>query len=113
MLWRRHSVVVAVAMLAAVMLWLIIPAWLSPLEHSLVGKWWYTSRLSAPDDTTVICDFRPDRHCLIRAICKASGAEQRRLTGTWYVENETLFSASRKPSYRALPIATPAPPSPT
>lgn len=104
MLWRRHSVLLAVAMLAAGMLWLIMPAWLSPREHSLVGKWCYTCRLSAPDDTTVICDFRPDRHCLIRAIDKASGVEQRRLTGTWYVENDTLVCDWRNGWDRAIPI---------
>jgi len=106
MLWRRRSVVIvlAVAILTAGVLWLIMPVWLSPLEQSLVGKWCYTARLSDPDDTTVICDFRPDRHCLIRAVDKASGAEQRRLTGTWYVENETLVCDWRKGWDRAIPI---------
>ena len=108
MRWCRRRlvlvIVLAVALLIVGALWFAMPPRLSPLERTLVGKWYYTASLSGPDDTTVICDFGPDRHCLIRAVDKASGAEQRRLTGTWHVENETLVCDWRNGWDRAVPI---------
>ena len=59
MRWCRRRlvlvIVLAVALLIVGALWFAMPPRLSPLERTLVGKWYYTASLSGPDDTTVIC----------------------------------------------------------
>jgi len=83
---RKALLLTATALLAAAVLWLVLPGRLSPLEQSLVGTW-----CAIGDPRPLVLDLCPDRSCQLRKLNDDTiGPGRYALAGKWHIKGGVL-----------------------